>query len=100
MKQEKPTRELYTDIMFGMLTLQRMNDCLQERENYSESLIADAYKSIQNLAEWRIQDEEKKSYVNEMLHLLNHHLDLNKELKRQKDELWKKHVSRVGQKSL
>lgn len=89
MKQEKPTRELYTDIMFGMLTLQRMNDHLQKRENYSESLIRDAYKSIQNLAEWKIHDQEKEAYVNEMLHLLNNHLDLNKELKRQKEELWK-----------
>ena len=99
METSKHQKELNTDIMEALLTLQRMNDKLQNRENYTERLIEDGKKSMRNLANWNIEEGETRSYVRELIHLLNVSLDLNIELKRQKENLWKKHMERVGQKS-
>lgn len=92
-------RTLDEDIYKALYHLQEMNDALQKYEPFSDITEMNSRKSLQNLAEWKISDPETKSYIEDLIHLLNTNLMCNSRLKKEKDKMWKQHINPTGQKT-
>jgi hypothetical protein len=98
-KSKKESRTLDEDIYKALYHLQEMNDSLQKYEPFSDILEMEGRKSLQNLAEWKIENTETQNYVEDLIHMLNTSLMCNTKIKKEKERVWTKHINPTGQQS-